>query len=201
MGVSGYVPEVANSQEVVFSLSGGLGEATTGGPQMNIIGKQGGNMKDQAGSGFSIELVSRGLAAGDIDNDGDLDLLVTNNGGPANLLLNEGPAGRSDAEAASGNALLVRVIGTRSNRSGIGARLTLTTGQRRQIREVQSGSSYLGQSDLRAHFGLGSATRSERLEIRWPSGMTEVVNDLPANQILTVREGEGVVARVPFRRR
>jgi len=159
------------------------------------------DMKDQAGSGFSIELVSRGLAAGDIDNDGDLDLLVTNNGGPANLLLNEGPAGRSDAEAASGNALLVRVIGTRSNRSGIGARLTLTTGQRRQIREVQSGSSYLGQSDLRAHFGLGSATRSERLEIRWPSGMTEVVNDLPANQILTVREGEGVVARVPFRRR
>jgi hypothetical protein len=149
-------------------------------------------MKDQAGPGFSIELVSRGLAAGDIDNDGDLDLLVTNNGGPANLLLNEG---------GSSNALLVRVIGTKSNRSGIGARLTLTTGTRRQVREVQSGSSYLGQNDLRAHFGLGEAIRSERLEIRWPSGMTEVVKDLPANQIVTVREGEGVVERVPFRLR
>ena len=66
---------------------------------------------------------------------------------------------------------------------------------------MQSGSSYLGQNDLRAHFGLGSATRSERLEIRWPSGMTEVVRDLSANQIVTVREGEGVVGRVPFRLR
>ena len=66
---------------------------------------------------------------------------------------------------------------------------------------MQSGSSYLGQNDLRAHFGLGSATRSERLEIRWPDGMTEVVKDLPANHIVTVREGEGVVGRVPFRLR
>jgi hypothetical protein len=155
------------------------------------------DMKDQAGSGFSIELVSRGLAAGDIDNDGDLDLLVTNNGGPANLLVNEG---------ATGNALLVRAIGgsasrtvgPKTNRSGIGVRLTLTTGQRRQIREVQSGSSYLGQNDLRAHFGLGAAARAERLEIRWPDGTTEVITDLPANQILTVREGEGAVDRVPF---
>jgi len=149
------------------------------------------DMKDQAGPGFSIELVSRALAAGDIDNDGDLDLLVTNNGARANLLLNEG---------GSSNSMLVRVIGTKSNRSGIGARLTLTTGERRQVREVQSGSSYLGQNDLRAHFGLGQATRSERLEIRWPSGMTEVVKDLPANHVVTVREGEGVVGRVPFRR-
>jgi hypothetical protein len=156
------------------------------------------DMKDKAGPGFSIELVSRGLAAGDIDNDGDLDLLVTNNGAGANLLLNEGPARRSEAEAA--NALLVRVIGTKSNRSSIGARLVLTIGTRRQIREVQSGSSYLGQNDLRVHFGLGSTTRADRLEIRWPSGMTEVVRDLPADHIVTVREGEGVVGRVPFRR-
>ena len=152
------------------------------------------DMKDKAGPGFSIELVSRALAAGDIDNDGDLDLLVTNNGGPANVLLNEGGS-------VSGNALLVRAIGTKTNRSGIGARLTLTTGKRRQIREVQSGSSYLGQNDLRAHFGLGSMTRSDRLEIRWPTGTTEVIRDLPANQIVTVREGEGVVGRVPFRLR
>jgi hypothetical protein len=150
------------------------------------------DMKDKAGPGFSIELVSRGLAAGDIDNDGDIDLLVTNNGGAANLLLNEG---------GNGNALLVRVIGRKTNRSGIGARLTLIMGARRQIREVQSGSSYLGQNDLRVHFGLGSATRSDRLEIRWPDRTTEVIRDLPANHIVTVREGEGVVDRVPFRLR
>jgi enediyne biosynthesis protein E4 len=166
------------------------------------LGERFQDMKDQAGPGFAIELVSRALAAGDIDNDGDLDLLVTNNGAAVNLLLNEGLA------AGSANALLVRVIGTKSpstslrasNRSGIGARLTLTTGGRRQVREVQSGSSYLGQNDLRAHFGLGTASRSERLDIRWPSGATEVVTDLPANHVITLREGEGVVERVPFRR-
>ena len=158
------------------------------------LGERFQDMKDQAGPGFAIELVSRALAAGDIDNDGDLDLLVTNNGAAVNLLLNEGLA------AGSANALLVRVIGTKSNRSGIGARLTLTTGGRRQVREVQSGSSYLGQNDLRAHFGLGAASGSERLDIRWPSGRTEVATDLPANHVITLREGEGVVERVPFRR-
>ena len=155
------------------------------------------DLKEQAGPGFSIELVSRALAAGDVDNDGDLDLLVTNNGAGVNLLLNDGV----DRQAASnGNALLVRVIGTKSNRSGIGTRLILTTGGRRQLREVQSGSSYLGQNDLRAHFGLGAASRSESLEVRWPSGVTEVVKDLPANHVVTLREGEGIVGRVPFRR-
>jgi len=161
------------------------------------------NVTDQAGPGFSIELVSRALAAGDVDNDGDLDLLVTNNGAGVNLLLNESVA----QAAGNANGMLIRVIGTKSpstglrasNRSGIGTRLTLTTGGRRQLREVQSGSSYLTQNDLRAHFGLGAANRSERLEIRWPSGATEVVQDLPANHLITVREGEGVVGRVPFR--
>jgi enediyne biosynthesis protein E4 len=149
------------------------------------------NVTNQAGPGFSIELVSRALAAGDVDNDGDLDLLVTNNGAGVNLLLNE---------SGGANAMLVRVIGTKSNRSGFGTRLTLTTGGRRQLREVQSGSSYLTQHDLRAHFGLGAANRSERLEIRWPNGAMDVVADLPANHVITIREGEGVVGRMPFRR-
>ena len=152
------------------------------------------NVTEQGGPGFSTELVSRALAAGDIDNDGDLDLLITNNGAGVNLLLNDGLAG-------SANALLVRVIGTKSNRSGFGTRLTLTTGGRRQLREVQSGSSYLTQNDARAHFGLGAANRSERLEVRWPSGATEVVQDLPANHVITLREGAGVVERVPLRLR
>jgi hypothetical protein len=170
--------------------------------QRNLLLRNvGGRFQDQksaAGPGFAAELVSRALAAGDIDNDGDLDLLVTNNGAGANLLLNDGPPRQS--EAGSANAILVRVIGTKSNRSGIGSRLVLTTGNRRQVREVQSGSSYLGQNDLRAHFGLGPAVRSETLEIRWPSGATEVVKELPANHVYTLREGEGIVARVPFRR-
>ena len=164
--------------------------------QRNLLMRNNGgrfeNVTDHAGPGFATELVSRGLAAGDIDNDGDLDLLVTNNGGGVNLLLNEGTPGT--------NALLVRVIGTTSNRSGIGTRLTLTAGGRRQVREVQSGSSYLSQNDLRAQFGLGSATRVEHLQIGWPSGVTDRLDDLPANQVITVREGKGVVAAAPFRR-
>jgi hypothetical protein len=149
------------------------------------------SVKDEAGPGFAIELVSRGLAAGDIDNDGDVDLLVTNNGAGPNLLLNDG---------GDGHALIVRVIGTTSNSSGIGARLVVTAGGRRQMREVQSGSSYLSQNDLRAHFGLGQADRVDRLEVRWPTGVTEVVEKIPANHIVTLREGKGIVTRVPFAR-
>jgi hypothetical protein len=169
------------------------------------------NVTEQSGPGFAPEMVSRGLAAGDIDNDGDLDLLITNNNGRPNLLLNEGPArrpvrrtlsegGRGGAVAANANAILVRATGTSSNRSGIGTRLTLVADGHRQIREVQSGSSYLSQNDLRAHFGLGQSTRVERLEIRWPGGATEVLENLPANHVMTVREGKGVVSGVPFRR-
>jgi len=145
-----------------------------------------------SGSGFALEGVGRALAAGDVDNDGDLDLLVTNNGGPVNLLLNDG--------GSSANAILVQVIGTKSNRSGIGTKLTLTTGQRRQVREVQSGSSYLAQNDLRAHFGIGSAAVAERLEVRWPDGSIEVIPAIAANQIVTVRQGKGLVNRAPFTR-
>jgi hypothetical protein len=180
------------------------------------------DMRDAAGPGFAPEMVSRGLSAGDIDNDGDVDLLVTNNGAAANLLLNE---------RGTGNAIAVHLIGEgpstslraspstslraspstslraspstslrASNRSAIGARLTLTVGKQRQLREVQSGSSYLGQNDLRVHFGLGQAARADRLEITWPSGATETVEGLAANHVFTVREGKGIVGRVSFAR-
>jgi hypothetical protein len=161
----------------------------------------------QSGPGFAIEGVGRALASGDVDNDGDLDLLVMNNGDRPNLLLNDGlarrPVRRSASEGGSGaeaagnaaNAVLVQAVGTTSNRSGIGTRLTLTTGGRRQVREVQSGSSYLAQNDLRAHFGMGRAERAERLEIRWPDGSAEVVENLPANHLVTVRQGKGIVSR------
>jgi hypothetical protein len=147
----------------------------------------------QAGPGFALEGVGRALAAGDVDNDGDLDLLVTNNGDRPNLLLNDG--------GNAANAVLVQAVGTTSNRDGIGSRLTLTAGGLRQLREVQSGSSYLAQNDLRAHFGLGRAESAERLEIRWPDGSTEVVEDLPANHRVTVQQGRGIVSRTPLEAR
>jgi hypothetical protein len=133
--------------------------------------------------------VSRGLVAADIDNDGDLDLLVTNNGQTADLLRND---------TAPGSALLVRLIGTKSNRDGIGARLVLTAGARTQMREVKAGSSYLGQNELRQHFGLGDDRRADRLEVKWPSGLVDVVQNLQANQIVSIREGDGMTGRQPF---
>jgi enediyne biosynthesis protein E4 len=147
------------------------------------------DVTSSAGPGFALERVGRGLAAGDIDNDGDLDLLVTNNGQAADLLRNDG---------TSGHALVVRLIGTQSNRDGIGARLRLTAAGRTQMREVKAGSSYLGQNDLRQHFGLGELTRAERLEVKWPSGRVDVVEDLPADQIVSIREGSGIADRRPF---
>jgi len=150
------------------------------------------DMREAAGSGFAPELVSRGLAAGDVDNDGDVDLLITNNGAATNLLLNGG--------SGTANAIVVRAMGEKTNRSAIGARLLMTVGQQRQLREVQSGSSYLGQNDLRAHFGLGRSARADRLEITWPNGVTETVENLAANHVFTIREGKGIVSRVPFAR-
>jgi enediyne biosynthesis protein E4 len=158
------------------------------------------NVGARAGPGFTSERVSRGLAKGDVDNDGDVDLLITNNGGAVQLLLNDG-GNRS-------NALLVRVIGgspslttgTKSSRDGIGARLRLTVGAKTLVDQVTSGSSYLAQNDLRVHFGLGAATRADRLEIAWPSGRVDVLENLPANHVISVREGEGEIRRVPFTR-
>ena len=143
-----------------------------------------------AGPGFAIEGVGRALASGDVDNDGDLDLLVTNNGERVNLLMNDG--------GNSANALLIQAIGTKSNRSALGTKLTLTAATRKQVREIQSGSSYLAQNDLRAHFGIGRATAAERLEVRWPDGSTEVIPNLAANQVVTIRQGKGLVNRTPF---
>jgi hypothetical protein len=150
------------------------------------------DVSDQSGPAFAVDQVGRGLAAGDIDNDGDLDLLVTNNGGPAALLRNDG--------GNRGHALLIKLIGAASNRNAIGARLRVMAGSRTQLREVTSGSSYLAQNDLRVHVGLGDRTFAERIEIRWPSGRTEVLQNVPSDQVVTVREGQGAVSKVPFER-
>lgn len=144
-----------------------------------------------SGAGLALEKVSRGLALGDIDNDGDLDVLITNNGQTVDLLRNDG--------GNRMNSLLVRVIGTKSNRDGIGARVKLTIGSTTYLRQVKSGSSYLGQNDLRVHFGLGEASCINRLEVRWPSGIVDAAGDLEANQIITVLEGKGIVRAEPLR--
>jgi hypothetical protein len=144
----------------------------------------------QSGGGFALEKVGRALAAGDIDNDGDLDLLVANAGQTADLLRNDGGNAR--------NSILVRAAGSLSNPDGIGAELTLTLQGRKVVRHVKAGSSYLAQNDLRVHFGMGEATRAERLEVRWPGGRVDVMKDIEANRILTVREGEGLVRSALF---
>jgi hypothetical protein len=124
--------------------------------------------------------VSRGLAAGDYDNDGDVDILVSNNGGAPQLLRNDG-----------GNAnhwLEILLIGTRSNRDGIGARIKLTSGDWNMTAQRMGGMSYQSAQDPRLHFGLGSRTRVDALEIRWPSGSVIRLTNVVANQILTIKE-------------
>ena len=135
---------------------------------------------DSSGSGLRLEKVSRGFAYSDYDNDGDLDLFVTNLKGTPDLLRNGGN---------QNTWLTLKLIGTRSNRDAIGARVKVTTGNLIQIREVRSGSSYLSQNDMRLHFGLGKHRQIDRIEIRWPSGLGEHLEGVKPNQNLTLVEG------------
>jgi hypothetical protein len=117
---------------------------------------------------------------------------VTNNGQDAELLRNDG-----DGRA---RALVLRLRGAGRNWEAIGARVLVTAGRRTQRRDVAAGSSYLSQSDLRLHIGLGEATQADRIEVRWPSGTVETVSAVPADQLLTIEEGRGVTARTPVAR-
>jgi hypothetical protein len=143
-----------------------------------------------SGPGFALKKPSRALAVGDIDNDGDLDIVISNAGATADVLRNDG--------GNRGNSILVRTVGSRSNREGIGARLKLSFGDKTLVREVKAGSSYLAQNDLRVHFGLGNAAKADRVEIRWPSGAVDTIMAVEANQIVTVREGAGITTRQPL---
>ena len=136
-----------------------------------------------AHSGADDPGVGRGLAYLDMDGDGCLDLLVGNLGGHARLFRNTCRTGNS--------WLMVSLVGTHGNRDGIGARITLEAGGRTQIREVSGGRSFMGQHMRPAHFGLGSATKVDRVTIRWPSGTVQTLTDVPASQRVTVTEPSG----------
>ena len=139
------------------------------------------NESMKAGSGFQSRKVSRGIATGDYDNDGDLDVLISNANDTLQLL-------RNDSENR-GNWILIRTVGTQSNRAGIGARVKIQSGDLTQIDEVRGGSGYLSQNDLRLHFGIGAHERIDRIEVRWPSGVVDVIRDIAPNQIITITEG------------
>ena len=141
------------------------------------------------GDAFRDERVGRGSATGDLDNDGDLDLVIVNLADGAQLYENIGGGGN--------HWLVVSLVGRESNRDGIGARIRLIAGSLEQVEEVRSGSSYLSQNDMRVHFGLGPATRADLLEIRWPSGRVERLRDVPADRFVILVEGEGAVRGVP----
>jgi len=137
-----------------------------------------------AGSGFAQARVGRGLACGDFDRDGDVDLLMTTNNGPAVLFRND--------QAAGNRSVRLRLIGTQSNRDAIGATVRIYHGGTSQSRVVRSGSSYLSQSELSLTFGLGGASKADRVVVEWPSGKTDEMTNLPAGKAYVVVEGKGV---------
>lgn len=147
----------------------------------------------EAGAALQQRYASRGCAAGDFDNDGDLDVLILNVNEPPTLLRNDAPQ--------ANHWLKVRLIGTQSNRSGLGAQVTLRFGARTQMQELTSQSSYLSANDPRLHFGLGAATKAD-VEVVWPRGLKQSFSAVAVDQLLTIQEGKGVVVnRAPVGKR
>jgi len=142
------------------------------------------------GAAFNTPRLARGAAFADIDNDGDLDLLITTNGGPATLFRNDG--------GNRNHSLRVRLLGTRSNRNGIGAVARIRYGNEKQWQMMRSGSSYLSQSELVLTFGLGQHSLVSELQVEWPSGQVDKITDVESGQTVTIQEGKGIVSAVKF---
>ena len=139
---------------------------------------------NSVGPDLGVPRVGRSAAYADIDNDGDLDVLMTTNGGPAVLFRNEG---------VTNHSLRIKLEGTRSNRDGIGTVVTVNAGGGKQSLTLRSGSGYLSASELVLTFGLGKRQQADEIELRWPSGQVDHLSKVAAGQTITVREGEGIV--------
>jgi hypothetical protein len=144
------------------------------------------DISPSAGPGINARASSRGLAIGDLWNDGRISAVITNLNAVPSLLVNQ--------VRSANHWIGIRTVGTKSNRDGIGARISATAGTRTLVDEVRSGSSYNSSSDMRVHFGLGSATKVNSVQIRWPSGLQEHFDNLPADSIHTLKEGSGTPA-------
>jgi enediyne biosynthesis protein E4 len=158
----------------------------------NLDGHRFEDVASAMGKSFDEPRVGRGAAYGDINNDGAPDIVITTNGGPAALFLNRG---------VTNHGLRIKLVGTKSNRDGIGAEVTVTAGTDKETRTLSSGSSYLSSSELVLTFGLASHGKADGIEIRWPSGQTDHLSNVAADQIITVKEGQGIVAAKPFAKR
>ena len=151
----------------------------------NLGGGKFTEVTSQMGNVFAAPKVARAAAYADIDNDGFLDVLLTTNAGPAYLFHNEG---------GTNHSLRVKLVGTKSNRDGIGAVIRVSAGGDKQWKMLRSGSSYLAQSELVLTFGLGALTKADSVEIQWPGGQVDKLSNLNAGQAVTIEEGKGVVA-------
>ena len=147
-----------------------------------------------SGNGFAKARVGRGVAFADFDNDGRLDVIVGNNGDAPLLLHNDGPAGGGPRD----HFISLKLVGTRSNRDALGAQITLRAGGISQTREIEGGGSFMSQSDLRAHFGLGQSKFADTIEIRWPSGQRQEFRDLAVDTTYRVVEGDKRLVRERF---
>lgn len=150
----------------------------------NLGGKGFQDVAATMGQSFNAARVARGAAYGDINNDGAPDVVITTNAGPAALFLNQG---------STNHALRIKLIGTKSNRDGIGAEVQVKSATTTQKQMLRSGSSYLSSSELVLTFGLGSSTKADAIEVRWPSGTVDHLNNVNADQIITIREGAGLL--------
>jgi hypothetical protein len=144
------------------------------------------DISDNAGPGIVASASSRGLAVGDLWNDGRMSAVITNMNAEPSLLVNQ--------VRSTNHWIAIRTVGTKSNRDGIGARISAKVGARTLVDEVRSGSSYNSSSDIRVHFGLGAATKVDSVQVRWPSGLVERFDSLPADSIQTLKEGSGTPA-------
>jgi enediyne biosynthesis protein E4 len=140
-----------------------------------------------AGAGITTAASSRGLAVGDLWNDGRMSAVMSNMNAVPSLLVNQ--------IRTPNHWIAIRTVGTKSNRDGIGARILVKAGSRTLVDEVRSGSSYISNSDMRVHFGLGAAAKIEWVEVHWPSGLTERFTGLAADAVQTVKEGSGTVVQ------